>query len=74
LNGRLRSRRPSIKANDSHRHRLLHRWRYDLWARVLARHYGKYIPGNPTIIVQNMPGAASIVATNYLYNVAKPTV
>jgi tripartite-type tricarboxylate transporter receptor subunit TctC len=45
---------------------------YDLWARVLARHYGKYIPGNPTIIVQNMPGAASIVATNYLYNVAKP--
>jgi tripartite-type tricarboxylate transporter receptor subunit TctC len=45
---------------------------YDLWARVLARYYGKYIPGNPTIIVQNMPGAASIVATNYLYNVAKP--
>ncbi|HTF94464.1 MAG TPA: tripartite tricarboxylate transporter substrate-binding protein [Verrucomicrobiae bacterium] len=45
---------------------------YDLWARVLSRYYGKYIPGNPTIIVQNMPGAASIVATNYLYNVAKP--
>ena len=45
---------------------------YDLWARVLARYYGKYIPGHPTIIVQNMPGAASIVATNYLYNVAKP--
>jgi tripartite-type tricarboxylate transporter receptor subunit TctC len=45
---------------------------YDLWARVLARYYGKYIPGNPTIQVQNMPGAASIVATNYLYNVAKP--
>src|SRR5688572_30261272 len=45
---------------------------YDLWARVLARYYGKYIPGNPTILVQNMPGAASIVATNYLYNVAKP--
>ncbi|MBM2804152.1 MAG: efflux transporter protein, partial [Deltaproteobacteria bacterium] len=34
---------------------------YDLWARVLARYYGKYIPGNPTILVQNMPGAASIV-------------
>jgi tripartite-type tricarboxylate transporter receptor subunit TctC len=32
----------------------------------------KYIPGNPTILVQNMPGAASIVATNYLYNIAKP--
>jgi len=45
---------------------------YDLWARLLARYYGKYIPGNPTILVQNMPGAASIVATNYLYNVAKP--
>jgi len=45
---------------------------YDLWARVLARYYGKYIPGNPTILVQNMPGAASIVATNYLSNVAKP--
>jgi tripartite-type tricarboxylate transporter receptor subunit TctC len=45
---------------------------YDLWARLLARHYGKHIPGNPTIVVQNMPGAASIVATNYLYNVAKP--
>jgi tripartite-type tricarboxylate transporter receptor subunit TctC len=39
---------------------------------MLARYYGKYIPGNPTILVQNMPGAASIVATNYLYNVAKP--
>ncbi len=45
---------------------------YDLWARLLARYYAKYIPGNPTIVVQNMPGAASIVATNYLYNVAKP--
>ena len=45
---------------------------YDLWARLLARHYGKHVPGNPTILVQNMPGAASIVATNYLYNVAKP--
>lgn len=45
---------------------------YDLWARVLARYFGKYIPGNPTVLVQNMPGAASIVATNYLYNVAKP--
>jgi tripartite-type tricarboxylate transporter receptor subunit TctC len=44
---------------------------YDLWARLLARHYGKHIPGNPTIVVQNMPGAASIVATNFLYNVAK---
>jgi len=45
---------------------------YDLWARLLARHYGKHIPGSPTIVVQNMPGAASVVATNYLYSVAKP--
>jgi tripartite-type tricarboxylate transporter receptor subunit TctC len=45
---------------------------YDLWARLLARHYGKHIPGNPTIVVQNMPGAASVVAANYLYSVAKP--
>lgn len=45
---------------------------YDLWARVLARHLGKHIPGNPTILVQNMPGAASIVAANYIYGIAKP--
>ena len=47
---------------------------YDLWARVLARYYGKYIPGNPTILVRNMPGAASIVATNYLYKSPSPMV
>jgi tripartite-type tricarboxylate transporter receptor subunit TctC len=45
---------------------------YDLWARLLARHYGKHIPGNPELVVQNMPGAGSVVAANYLYNVAKP--
>jgi tripartite-type tricarboxylate transporter receptor subunit TctC len=45
---------------------------YDRWARVVARHMGKYIPGNPEIIVQNMPGAASVVAANYVYGVAKP--
>src|SRR6266545_4690156 len=33
---------------------------YDVYARVLARHIGKYIPGNPTIVVQNMPGAGSV--------------
>jgi tripartite-type tricarboxylate transporter receptor subunit TctC len=44
---------------------------YDLWARVLARHMGKYIPGNPEIIVQNMPGGGSVVAANYVYNVAE---
>jgi tripartite-type tricarboxylate transporter receptor subunit TctC len=45
---------------------------YDLWARHIANHIGKQIPGNPNIIVQNMPAAGSLVAANYLYNVAKP--
>ena len=45
---------------------------YDRWARLLARYMPKYIPGNPGFIVQNMPGAGSVVATNYVYNVAKP--
>src|SRR3989304_501071 len=45
---------------------------YDRWARLFARHIGKYIPGNPNIIVQNMPGAGSIIAANYVYSVAKP--
>ena len=45
---------------------------YDRWARLLARHMPKYIPGSPEIIVQNMPGAGSVVATNYVYSVAKP--
>lgn len=44
---------------------------YDRWARLLARYIGKYIPGNPEIIVQNMPGAGSVVATNYVFTVAK---
>jgi tripartite-type tricarboxylate transporter receptor subunit TctC len=41
---------------------------YDNNARLLSRHIGKFIPGNPTIIVQNRPGAGSITAANYLYN------
>jgi len=45
---------------------------YDRWARLFARYLGKYIAGNPDIIVQNMPGAGSLIATNYVYNVAKP--
>jgi tripartite-type tricarboxylate transporter receptor subunit TctC len=44
----------------------------DLYARVLARHIGKHIPGNPTVIVQNMPGAASLNAVKYL-GAAAPT-
>ena len=45
---------------------------YDLWARLFANHMEKYIAGNPTIVGQNMPAAGSLVAANYLYNVAKP--
>lgn len=45
---------------------------YDRWARVVARHIGKHIPGNPEVIVQNMPGAGSVIATNYVYGVAPP--
>ena len=39
---------------------------YDQYARMLARHFGRHIPGNPTIVVQNMPGAASFTAVRYL--------
>ena len=42
----------------------------DLYARIVARHMGKYIPGNPTLVFRNMPGAGSIVASNYVYNIA----
>ena len=45
---------------------------YDSWGRLIARHWGKYIPGNPEVIVQNMPGAGSVTAANYVYSVAKP--
>src|ERR1700693_4183540 len=43
---------------------------YDTQARLVARHMGKHIAGNPTIIVQNMPAAGSLAATNYIYNAA----
>jgi tripartite-type tricarboxylate transporter receptor subunit TctC len=43
---------------------------YDIYARLLARHLGRHIPGNPTIIIQNRPGAGSVIATNYVYEVA----
>lgn len=45
---------------------------YDFWARLLARHMPKYIPGNPNFVVQNMFGAGSVIASNYVYNIAKP--
>jgi len=43
---------------------------YDVVARLLARYLGRYVAGNPNIVVQNMPGAGSLRATNYLYSVA----
>jgi tripartite-type tricarboxylate transporter receptor subunit TctC len=43
---------------------------YDDYARMLGRHIGRHIPGNPTVIVQNMPGAGSIKSANYLYSIA----
>lgn len=45
---------------------------YDRTARILARHLPKYLPGKPNVIVQNMPGANSIIAANHVYSVAKP--
>ena len=45
---------------------------YDLWARHAARFIGKYIPGNPDVVPQNMPGAGGTVAANYVYGIAKP--
>jgi tripartite-type tricarboxylate transporter receptor subunit TctC len=45
---------------------------YDLYARMFAQHMPKYIPGNPNIIVQNMAGAGSMIAANFVYNVSNP--
>jgi tripartite-type tricarboxylate transporter receptor subunit TctC len=44
----------------------------DNYSRLIARHLARHVPGSPTVIVQNMPGAGSLVAANYLYNVAPP--
>src|SRR5262245_16618181 len=45
---------------------------YDLYARAIALFMGRYLPGNPNIIVQNMPGAGHMIAANYIYTVSKP--
>jgi tripartite-type tricarboxylate transporter receptor subunit TctC len=45
---------------------------YDTYARAVARHLGKHIPGNPSTVVENMEGAGSLIAANYVYNKAKP--
>ena len=42
----------------------------DVWGRLVARHIGKHLPGNPTVVPQNMPGAGGFNATNHIYNIA----
>src|ERR1700720_1667776 len=46
--------------------------RYDLYGRFLARFIGKHIPGNPAVVVKNMPAAGGIEAANHLYSIAAP--
>src|SRR5262245_18365232 len=43
---------------------------FDVYSRVLARHLGRHVPGNPIIVVQNMTGASGLTAATWLYNVA----
>ena len=45
---------------------------YDTYSRTIARHMGKHIPGNPTFVVDNMPGAGFLISANYMYKIAKP--
>lgn len=45
---------------------------FDIYSRLIARHMSKYIPGNSTIFVENMPGAGSLISANYVYRAAKP--
>lgn len=45
---------------------------FDVWARVIASYLGRFVPGNPTFVVQNMTGGGSMIAANYIYGVAKP--
>jgi len=43
---------------------------YDAWGRIVARHIGRHLPGNPTVVAQNMPGGGSFTATNHIFTVA----
>jgi tripartite-type tricarboxylate transporter receptor subunit TctC len=45
---------------------------YDTYSRTIARHIGKHVPGNPTFVVENMPGAGMLIAANHMYKAAKP--
>ena len=68
---------PSLAADDFYRGKTINIMvgfgpggGYDLYARLLARHLGKHIPGNPNVVVQNMEGAGGVRAANHVYNVA----
>jgi tripartite-type tricarboxylate transporter receptor subunit TctC len=70
---------PSVRADDYYKDKTLTiivgyspGGSFDLYARVLARYIGRYLPGNPTRIVENMTGAGGLIAANHLYNRAKP--
>ena len=43
---------------------------YDTYGRALARHYGRFIPGNPAVVPKNMPGAGSLRVANHIYNLS----
>ena len=45
---------------------------FDAYTRVIARHFGKHVPGNPSIVVENMTGAGGFIQANFLYQRAKP--
>ena len=45
---------------------------FDTYTRTIARHFGKHVPGQPTIVVENMPGAGHLIGANHMYKVAKP--
>jgi tripartite-type tricarboxylate transporter receptor subunit TctC len=69
---------PAVRADDFYKGKTLEIYvgtdvggAYDAYARLLARHINRHLPGVPTTIVRNMPGAASVVLTNYLYKQAK---
>src|SRR5881227_1637319 len=45
---------------------------YDTYVRILARHFGRFVPGQPAVVPSNMPGAGSLAAANHIFNKAAP--
>jgi tripartite-type tricarboxylate transporter receptor subunit TctC len=45
---------------------------FDAYTRVIARHFGKHVPGNPSVVVENMTGAGGFIQANYMFQRAKP--